>query len=66
MTIDQAFVRTVAYYDAWMQKALPGYDDLFQVATAVMPFAGDTPIRVLDLGAETVYTSTPSSACFSA
>jgi tRNA (cmo5U34)-methyltransferase len=53
MTIDQAFDRTVAYYDDWMQKALPGYDDLFAVATAVMPFAGDAPIRVLDLGAGT-------------
>lgn len=53
MSIDQAFDRTVAYYDDWMQKALPGYDDLFSVATAVMPFAGDAPIRVLDLGAGT-------------
>ena len=53
MTIDQAFDRTVAYYDDWMQKALPGYDDLFAVATAVMPFAGDAPIRALDLGAGT-------------
>jgi tRNA (cmo5U34)-methyltransferase len=53
MTIDQAFDRTVAYYDDWMRKALPGYDDLFTVATAVMPFAGDTSIRVLDLGAGT-------------
>ncbi|MFL7790534.1 MAG: class I SAM-dependent methyltransferase [Anaerolineae bacterium] len=53
MTIDQAFDRTVAYYDDWMQKALPGYDDLFAVATAAMPFAGDAPIRVLDLGAGT-------------
>jgi tRNA (cmo5U34)-methyltransferase len=53
MTIDQAFDRTVAYYDDWMKKALPGYDDFFAVATEVMPFAGDTPIRVLDLGAGT-------------
>jgi tRNA (cmo5U34)-methyltransferase len=53
MSIDQAFDRTVAYYDDWMRKALPGYGDLFSVATAVMPFAGDTPIHVLDLGAGT-------------
>jgi len=53
MTIDQAFDRTVTYYDDWMSKALPGYDDLFSVATAVMPFAGDAPVRVLDLGAGT-------------
>jgi tRNA (cmo5U34)-methyltransferase len=53
MTIDQAFDRTVAYYDDWMKKALPGYDDLFSVATAVMPFEEDAHIRVLDLGAGT-------------
>ncbi|MFN2271414.1 MAG: class I SAM-dependent methyltransferase [Anaerolineae bacterium] len=53
MTIDQAFDRTVAYYDDWMRKALPGYDDLFTVATAVVPFESDAPIRVLDLGAGT-------------
>jgi tRNA (cmo5U34)-methyltransferase len=53
MTIEQAFDRTVAYYDNWMRKALPGYDDLFTVATEMMPFEGDAPIRVLDLGAGT-------------
>jgi tRNA (cmo5U34)-methyltransferase len=53
MTIDQAFDRTAAYYDDWMQKALPGYGDLFSVATAVMPFDSNAPIRVLDLGAGT-------------
>ena len=53
MPIDEAFNHTVAYYDDWMKKALPGYDDLFAVATEVMPFADDVPIRVLDLGAGT-------------
>jgi len=53
MTIDQAFDRTVTYYDSWMREALPGHGDLFSVATAVMPFGGDAPIRVLDLGAGT-------------
>jgi tRNA (cmo5U34)-methyltransferase len=53
VTIDQAFDRTVAYYDDWMRKALPGYDDLFAVAREVMPFESDAPIRVLDLGART-------------
>ena len=43
MSIDQAFDSTVAYYDDWMQKALPGYDELFAVATAVMPFAAHPP-----------------------
>jgi tRNA (cmo5U34)-methyltransferase len=53
MTIDQAFDRTVAYYDSWMRKALPGYGDIFAIATRVVPFESDAPIRVLDLGAGT-------------
>ncbi|MBN1813924.1 MAG: class I SAM-dependent methyltransferase [Anaerolineae bacterium] len=53
MTIDQAFDRTVAYYDDWMKRVLPGYDDIFAVATQVAPFESDAPIRVLDLGAGT-------------
>jgi tRNA (cmo5U34)-methyltransferase len=53
VTIDKAFDQTVAYYDDWMRQALPAYHDLFGVATGVMPFDSDTPIRVLDLGAGT-------------
>lgn len=53
MTIDQAFDRTVAYYDSWVQKALPGYGDIFAIATQVIPFESSAPIRVLDLGAGT-------------
>lgn len=53
MTIDKAFDQTVAYYDDWMRRALPSYHDLFDVATGVMPFETDAPIRVLDLGAGT-------------
>jgi tRNA (cmo5U34)-methyltransferase len=53
MTIDKAFDQTVAYYDDWMKRALPSYDDLFGVATRVMPFESGAPIRVLDLGAGT-------------
>lgn len=53
MTIDQAFDRTVAYYDDWMKMALPGYNDIFATATQVVPFESSAPIRVLDLGAGT-------------
>ncbi len=53
MSIDEAFNNTVAYYDDWMKKALPNYDDLFGSALAIIPFAQDTAIRVLDLGAGT-------------
>ena len=53
MTIDKAFDQTVAYYDDWMKRALPSYRDLFGVATSVMPFETNAPVRVLDLGAGT-------------
>jgi tRNA (cmo5U34)-methyltransferase len=53
MTIDKAFDQTVAYYDDWMRRALPSYRDLFGVASGVMPFETDVPIRGLDLGAGT-------------
>ena len=52
-SIDKAFDRSVAYYDDWMRRALPSYQDLFGVATSVIPFESDAPIRVLDLGAGT-------------
>ena len=53
MSIDEAFNKTIAYYDDWMKKALPNYNDLFGSALAVLPFPVDKPIRVLDLGAGT-------------
>jgi tRNA (cmo5U34)-methyltransferase len=53
MTIDQAFNQAAGAYDAWVRKALPGYDTLFTVATEIIPFDVARPIRVLDLGAGT-------------
>ena len=53
MTIDAAFNRSIAYYDDWMKKALPNFDDLFGSALAVIPFPPDTAMHVLDLGAGT-------------
>jgi tRNA (cmo5U34)-methyltransferase len=53
MAIDEAFNRTVQYYDEWIRKAVPGYDDLFTVARELIPFAAHDPIQVLDLGAGT-------------
>jgi tRNA (cmo5U34)-methyltransferase len=53
MTIDAAFNATIAYYDEWMKKALPNYDELFGAALALLPFKPDAPIQVLDLGAGT-------------
>ncbi len=53
MDIGQSFDGTVAYYDQWIKKAIPGYNDLFSVAVQVIPFAPEAPITVLDLGAGT-------------
>jgi tRNA (cmo5U34)-methyltransferase len=53
MTIGEAFNASVAYYDEWMKKALPGYADLFGTAQRLLPFDTQAPIRVLDLGAGT-------------
>jgi tRNA (cmo5U34)-methyltransferase len=53
MSIHQAFNASVAYYDDWMRKALPNYDDLFGTAKKLIPFDPGLPIEVLDLGAGT-------------
>lgn len=53
MTINQAFNASIQYYDDWMKKALPNYNDLFDSAQALLPFPPSQPINVLDLGAGT-------------
>lgn len=53
MTIDDAFNRTVAYYDDWIRKAIPGYDVLFTTALELIPFSSEAAVDVLDLGAGT-------------
>jgi len=51
LAIDQAFNETVEYYDSWIRKAVPGYDDLFAVAKELIPFTPEQSVDVLDLGA---------------
>ncbi|HXX53120.1 MAG TPA: class I SAM-dependent methyltransferase [Thermodesulfovibrionales bacterium] len=53
MTIGQAFDASVPYYDDWIRKALPGYEDMFSAALGAIPFDHDNPLSVLDLGAGT-------------
>lgn len=53
MMIDDAFNKSVDYYDTWIRKALPCYDELFSVATDCIPFAFERELDVLDLGAGT-------------
>jgi tRNA (cmo5U34)-methyltransferase len=51
--IDDAFNKSVDYYDAWIRKALPCYDELFSVAVESIPFPDDKKLDILDLGAGT-------------
>jgi tRNA (cmo5U34)-methyltransferase len=53
MTIDWDFNASIDYYDDWMMKALPNYEDIFRTAQELIPFAPATPIDVLDLRAGT-------------
>ena len=53
MNIGKAFDDSIAYYDSWMQRALPNYHDLFASALDVIPFKQDAEIKILDLGAGT-------------
>ena len=53
MSIEDAFNRSIAYYDDWMKKALPNYADIFRTAQELIPFEPDAVIDVLDLGAGT-------------
>jgi tRNA (cmo5U34)-methyltransferase len=53
MAIDQAFNETVEYYDSWIRKAVPDYDELFAAAKELVPFGPDAAPEVLDLGAGT-------------
>ena len=53
MSVEQAFNQSAGYYNAWMRKALPGFDDLFSSALQALPFPEDASPRVLDLGAGT-------------
>lgn len=53
MAVGRAFDESVAYYDDWVRQALPDYDQVFSVATGLIPFATQDKIAVLDLGAGT-------------
>ena len=53
MSVEEAFNQSAGYYDAWVRKALPGFDDLFSSALQALPFPANASIRVLDLGAGT-------------
>ncbi len=51
--IGEAFDAAVDYYDDWMRKALPGFDDQFATAVDLVPYPRNSAIDVLDLGAGT-------------
>ena len=53
MTIEEFFNRSADYYDDWLRKAVPYYDQVFATAVELIPFDTKDEIRVLDLGAGT-------------
>lgn len=53
MSVEQAFDQSVEYYDNWMKRALPSYDEIFRTALELIPFNSENVIEVLDLGAGT-------------
>jgi len=53
MTIDKAFNKSAYYYDDWVKKAIPCFNEVFSIATEVISFPKESKIRVLDLGAGT-------------
>lgn len=53
MTIEDFFNRSADYYDGWLRKAVPTYDDVFATAVELIPLCPEDEINVLDLGAGT-------------
>jgi tRNA (cmo5U34)-methyltransferase len=52
-TIDKAFNDSIEYYDEWVRKALPNYNDIFGTALELIPYPQGSEVHVLDLGAGT-------------
>jgi tRNA (cmo5U34)-methyltransferase len=53
MTIAKEFNKTASYYDDWVRKAIPCYDEVFKVALELIPDGSGESMTVLDLGAGT-------------
>ena len=52
-TAETVFNRTAATYDAARAKLIPPYERFYSTAVALLPFASEAEIRILDLGAGT-------------
>jgi len=52
-SIAASFDASAAVYDAARARLVPCFERLYSAAVALLPFAEDAPIRVLDLGAGT-------------
>lgn len=53
MTVEEAFNKSVAYYDDWIQQAVPGYPDIFTIAVSLLPEGPGDGLTIIDLGAGT-------------
>lgn len=52
-TVGEAFNDVAHGYDQWVQKAIPGYNEIFDTAIELIPYRPEKAIEVLDLGAGT-------------
>lgn len=53
MTIQEAFDRSVADYDDWIRRAVPGYPEIYELAVASVPYVQTRTLSIVDLGAGT-------------
>lgn len=53
MSVKAAFDESVAYYDGWVKKAIPCYEQIFQIALENVLFTPEEKFKVLDLGTGT-------------
>lgn len=67
VSVKQAFDRHARDYDSERRQLIPGFDDFYGAALALIPFQPEERFRVLDLGgrygAVFVFRSTALSQC---
>lgn len=53
MSIDKVFNKSAKYYDTWVRKGVPCFNELFSISVDLIAFKRNASLKVLDLGAGT-------------